>query len=478
MSNPRLFVSYCWSTPDHEQWVIDLASELTQSGVEVILDKWDLREGHDAVAFMEKMVTDPTIKKVLIVCDRVYAEKADGRKGGVGTETQIISREVYESTSQDKFAAVVAERDGSGKPYLPTYYKSRIYIDLSEAERYAENFEKLLRWVYDKPLFAKPELGKPPSFVTDAGAKTLGTSVLARRSIDGVKNDKGYARGAFEEYLSTFAENIERFRINPKDGELDELIVSAIDAFTPARNEFLQVLLAQVQYGSSGGSSTATHRFLEALLPYYSNLETQNSWNELEADHFKFIVHELFLYVIAIYLRAEDFDSVSRLLAEPYYVPRNAERGRDVAASFTTFRSHMRSLDYRNQHLKLNRLSLRADLLEQRAKSSGMQFRLLMQADFICFIRAELTETRTSGGWWPETLLYANRQYGAFEIFARAVSKTYLIRLLPVLGVSSTAPIAEKLGQFANDRRSLPRWQFESFAPAVLMGFDSLGTKP
>jgi hypothetical protein len=37
---------------------------------------------------MEKMVTDPEISKVLIVSDKMYAEKADGRAGGVGTETQ------------------------------------------------------------------------------------------------------------------------------------------------------------------------------------------------------------------------------------------------------------------------------------------------------------------------------------------------------------------------------------------------------
>ena len=92
---PKLFISYCWSTPVHEQWVLDLGEELISSGVEVILDKWDLREGHDSVAFMEKMVTDPSITKVLIICDRMYAAKADGRAGGVGTETQIISREVY-----------------------------------------------------------------------------------------------------------------------------------------------------------------------------------------------------------------------------------------------------------------------------------------------------------------------------------------------------------------------------------------------
>ena len=83
-SAPRLFVSYSWSTPEREQWVVDLATELVSSGVDVILDKWALREGHDSIAFMEKMVTDPSITKVILVCDRVYANKADGRAGGVG----------------------------------------------------------------------------------------------------------------------------------------------------------------------------------------------------------------------------------------------------------------------------------------------------------------------------------------------------------------------------------------------------------
>ncbi len=128
---PRLFISYSWSNPQHEQWVLDLASELVSSGIDVVLDKWDLREGHDAIAFMEKMVTDPSISKVALVCDEVYVTKADGRAGGVGTETQIISAEVYAKQNQDKFVAVIAEKGTDCKPFLPTYYKSRIYIDLT-----------------------------------------------------------------------------------------------------------------------------------------------------------------------------------------------------------------------------------------------------------------------------------------------------------------------------------------------------------
>jgi len=120
MNIPKVFISYSWSNPVHEQWVLDLATELRESSVDVILDKWDLKEGHDAIAFMEKMVTDPEIKKVVIVTDEVYASKADGRAGGVGTETQIISKEIYENQEQDKFVSIVTKKDAQGNPYLPT----------------------------------------------------------------------------------------------------------------------------------------------------------------------------------------------------------------------------------------------------------------------------------------------------------------------------------------------------------------------
>jgi hypothetical protein len=123
--SPKLFVSYSWTSPDHEAWVLQLASDLRESGIDVILDKWDLKEGHDAHAFMEKMVTDPEIKKVILICDKAYAEKTDGRAGGVGTEAQIISGKIYERQDQGKFVAVLKERDEHGRAYLPAYYQLR-----------------------------------------------------------------------------------------------------------------------------------------------------------------------------------------------------------------------------------------------------------------------------------------------------------------------------------------------------------------
>lgn len=108
MDNPKVFISYSWTTPEHELRVLDIATELVESGIDAILDKWNLKEGDDADLFMEQMVSAPSIQKVLIICDKIYSEKSDKRKGGAGTEAQIISRRVYEQQGDENKFVVAA----------------------------------------------------------------------------------------------------------------------------------------------------------------------------------------------------------------------------------------------------------------------------------------------------------------------------------------------------------------------------------
>lgn len=477
MENPKLFISYSWSNATHEQWVVDLAKELTDSGVHVILDKWDLKEGHDSVAFMEKMVTDPQITKVAIICDKVYASKADGRAGGVGTETQIISREVYENQEQGKFVAIIAEKDEQGKAYLPIYYKSRIYIDLSEPDSYADNFEKLLRWIYDKPLYTRPEIGKRPSFLDESDGLSLGTTTTQKRAMSAIKENKPFASGALDEYLSTFSYNLEKFRITDKEGEFDDQVIDNIEKFIPYRNEAISLFIAIAQYAPTQENILKIHRFFEALIPYMSRPENIRQWNEWDFDNFKFIVHELFLYAIAILTKHERFSEVNLLLTQRYYVAGRSDYGRDIMVSYEVFREYLQSLEHRNNRLKLKRLSLHADLLEQRSKNSGIEFRYLMQADFILFIRTEIQQTDFCSGWFPDTLLYVGRFHSAFEIFARASSKSYFDKMKCVLSIDKPSDLNELMEAYKKDSQRLPRWQFQSFSPSALLGYDQLATR-
>src|SRR5258706_8852268 len=64
---PKCFISYSWTSPEHQAWVLQFATELREHGVDVILDKWDLKEGQDANAFMEKMVSDKAVTKVILL---------------------------------------------------------------------------------------------------------------------------------------------------------------------------------------------------------------------------------------------------------------------------------------------------------------------------------------------------------------------------------------------------------------------------
>lgn len=471
MTAPKLFISYSWSNVEHEQWIIDLATELRESGIDVILDKWDLKEGHDAVSFMEKMVTDPEIKKVAIICDEEYAAKADGRAGGVGTETQIISREVYENQAQDKFVAVVCEKDELGKAYLPTYYKSRIYIDLSEVDRYADNFERLLRWVFDKPLYVKPELGNKPSFLSEGEHVSLGTTAIFKRCVDAIKNHKVHASGAFDEYCSAFAENLERVRISRPEGEFDDAVIKNIEEFLPFRNEAIQLFIVIAQYAPEEQFIQRLHRFFESLIPYMSRPQSTYQWNEWDFDNYKFIVHELFLYALAVLLKYDRIEQANYLLQQQYYVSGNSDYGRDAMVGFIVFRDYMRSLEYRNNRLVLRRLSLRADLLKERCAGTGIDFRYLLQADFVAFMRAEVDAKDNYKSWWPETLLYLGHFNSPFEIFARSVSKVYFNKTKMLLAIETPKDLELLLKSYKDGSRRLPKWDFEGFSPASLLGY-------
>ena len=115
---------------------------------------------------MEQCVTDPQIDKVLILSNKLYAEKADKREGGVGDETTIISPEVYGNAEQQKFIPIVMERDENGKECLPAYLKTLKYRDLS-GDNFEEEYEAVLRIIFDEPIHRKPELGSKPDWLTE-----------------------------------------------------------------------------------------------------------------------------------------------------------------------------------------------------------------------------------------------------------------------------------------------------------------------
>ncbi|MDY6896409.1 MAG: hypothetical protein SVO01_13480, partial [Thermotogota bacterium] len=289
---------------------------------------------------------------------------------------------------------------------------------------------------------------------------------------------KSYSLGALNEYFEIFIQNLEKFRIKNYEGEFDEAVMKNIEAFIPYRNEAIQIFLAIARYDPKGELIESLHRFFESIISYMFRPARVTSYQEWDFDNFRFIIHELFLYAIAILIKLEQFQKASTLLSQRYYMPTNADYGRDVMVPFPVFRQYMESLEYRNKRLNLRRSSLRADLLKERCQTTGIGFRYLMEADFVLFIRSELSREGPRDIWWPETLVYLYPFPGPFEIFARAESKQYFEKIKCLFDIQTLEDFKELLKQCEEDLRKLPREEFQSFNPGLLLNIEKLATRP
>lgn len=479
MTGSKVFISYSWTSADHKNWVLELATNLRQSGVDAILDKWDLREGHDAYAFMEQMVSDESISKVVIVSDKAYAEKSNAREGGAGTEAQIISSEIYAKQDQNKFAVAVTEISETGTPYVPAYYKSRIHIDFSDPTKFAEKFDQLLRWIADKPIHKKPELGRLPQYITEPeAAVVLATSAAQRRAVAAIKNGETYAYPATKEYMGLFVKEMEKFRL-PKDfDQLSDDVLNNLQSFVPYRDEFLEVVRAIAGYTQGDNYGDLIHGFFEQVHRYFSSPEVQGGYREIDFDNFKFLVHELFLHVGAELISARTFSLFNVLLQRPYYFATREQQGNNPIRTYTDFRCYLPLFEFRKQKLKQNRLSLVADMIRDRCGGSGTHFNAIMQVDFLLFLRSDPTGDNSFNQWYPDTLVYSKNYGNGFELFQRSRSVAFFETIRPLLDGASKDDLEKLVENYNANQEALPRGDIGHISPASLMGLKNLCTMP
>ncbi|ATC34273.1 hypothetical protein CA606_19095 [Caulobacter vibrioides] len=458
----RAFTSYSWSSPTHEAWVIQLASRLREDGVDVILDKWDLKPGHDSYQFMESMVTDITVTKVMMICDRQYVEKANNRAGGVGTESQIISPELYGKGSQDKFAALMTDEDEDGNAHVPVFYKGRIYFDFRSADKFEASYEQLLRWLVDRPQHVKPKLGAVPSSILDAAPTASATQSRARRAAEAVRQGSTSAASLVRDYGDALRSELQSLAPQLSNAEpADETIIKAISSMRPYLQQWSDLVSTIVRFGQDERVWQRTLSINEQLGTLMYRDSSLSHWISVQFDAFKVIAHEAFLTTVALALDEERFDLVQAAVEKAYLLEERDTGGRRATQDFTAFRQHAASLDQRKTRLQLRRISLEADLLREAHPIGAIpSFESLMQADFFLYICS--AGQSTSNNWYPYSLVYAADRYSPFPVFARAESMAYFQRLAPALGVTSVDTLKTRLEAISSqsgrifDYRGLP----------------------
>lgn len=464
---PKVFISYSWS---NDNIVVPLAQRLVSQGVDVVLDKWDLKEGQDKYVFMEQCVSDPDITKVLIICGKAYADKANARVGGVGDETTIISSEVYGKTKQEKFIPIIAERDENGEPFVPTYIKTRIYIDLSNEDTYEEQYEKLLRNIYAKPLYSKPKLGKRPDWLDEEKTNLFPLTDLIRQ-IKGATNAQKQSSCVtkfVEEYISSLRTY---FIQGIKGGK--EIYEQYLET-KPIRDVFLDFLpaLAETELHFSDVMSNAFEKMYNSLT---NGTEFSSSFSIRINDYeiYKILIWELFICTIAYLRHVGGYQEINGLVSNTYFLNASWQEGSVVARNYCEFRHHSYPIEeqYKPTTEYKNKFTLLGNTLcIEREKLPIFSGEALAEADlFLYQVRNafELVSTGTrwrDSYWFPTCYVYCKT---CPTEWMKMQSRKFCQKMFSLFGVSTIDELKNAVSKCTTERDMRYNGSFDS-APAIL----------
>ncbi len=440
MTAPKIFISYSWSTSAFQNQVRLWAERLASDGIEIILDQFDLREGQDKYHYMERMVSDKTVTHVLMFIDKRYAEKANERKAGVGTESQIISREVYEKVDQSKFVPIVCEMDEHGAPYLPVFLGTRIWLDFSNEEAVNKNWERLIRLLHGKPLFEKPTVGKPPAYITEDTTQpsnpAAGKFSVLRNAITTHQRGIKTYRIDFLDSCISFVDELRPRQQPAATSDVAQMVVDRFRQLVPIRNLVADWVLLEGSATPREDFEDALLEFLERLLEVKGRPQDVSSWNESWYEAHSLFVFETFIYVIAALLKLGLFNTLNAVLMGSYLSPDNMRSRRGEFVGVGAFYGYTEiinsALTTENQRYH----SQAIELVKRSADRKDIPFSALKEADSLIHLAATLKDEH----WYPQSHYYAS--FGdTHHFFLRAAQRRHFAKLATIIGI----PTGDKL---------------------------------
>jgi len=424
---PKVFISYSWSPKENKNKVLRLADRLISNEIKVIIDINDLKPGQDKHFFMEKNLDDKEICKVLIICNKDYMEKADERKGGVGTETEIITPQIYGKIDQERIIPIVFEKSPEGEAYLPIYLKTRKYIDLSE-ENFGEGYKELLENIrYSSNIDSSSTISSVDINIEKTNLN-LKTTEIIKKIKKITTSNPNLILPLSKEFYSEFIKTLEQFRIKyyeEPDKPYNERVLESIDEMLPLKNDFISFIQLFYEEGINIDNSLLA-KFLENILIDTWPKKNIGAYTDSDFDNYKFLKWELFLYLVTILIENEDYSTLSYILKRDY-----------------SFYIQDKKVNYKYQIFYIYPESIKETLgkkfLERLPEKYDSE--ILVTTDLILYYLASFHDTY----WYP--FLY--RQSGLFnmkiEFFERLESREHCEKVKEVFGAINLENLRYKI---------------------------------
>jgi hypothetical protein len=347
---------------------------------------------------------------------------------------------------------------------------------MSTDEKAARNYEALLRNIFNKPLYKKPSIGTPPSYILDeesVPSKTRYKLLAVREAISGNKSN---TKGIITDYLRSYITALEDFKFTTDEYHepFRDAVVSSIHKFLPYRDEFVEFVLLVSLHVDDPETYELIFGFFEDLLRFKDPPAGIGGFDHIR-DNFRFLLRELFLYLIAALIRNGKYGVADMFMSREYFF--SSGRRSDAGPHYVKF-SHFCTDAYSIEADGYSgRTGMTAKLLRDRATNKDLTFNLLMQADLVLFLRSLLHRIGPDDWFWiPKSLVHAE-YHGAFDLFARAESRRHFESLKVLLNIEGKPELVDSFERAVSEG-IFGDLHLKSTVIRRLINLDNLDTRP
>ena len=279
-------------------------------------------------------------------------------------------------------------------------------------------------------------MGKKPSWLDERSTiptKTRsGYEGLKQQKSDSVKKDE------FKNFLLAIKEKIVDFTKDEFGNNISaEEYISLYDDTRLYRDEFLYLLKYSIYIPES-------YKIIASVLEEICvGVKNKNGY---EGEVMRTLLHELFIYVVAYYLKNKDYNALSYILSKTYFV---GKYGYSQDQSFDAFYDNNTNLDRAvSQKDNQQYYSGTANYWINNINVEICNKNEFVFADIFCYNAAIFVENYTSSWFWfPLTYVYGKLEYGnsPFNQFVvRLKSKEHLQEVAKIMGFSNTEEFKKK----------------------------------
>jgi len=147
---PSCFISYAWGVPKNERWVLQLAKDLRNADIDVLLDRWDSLPGSNLDLYIDRILSSDF---VIPVGTPELRKKYDTKEADpvIAAELKLINLRVRQPTKYGDTVLPVL-LTGTAKTSFTPQLQPLVSVDFRESEFYFRKLFDMIWRLYDLPF--------------------------------------------------------------------------------------------------------------------------------------------------------------------------------------------------------------------------------------------------------------------------------------------------------------------------------------